>query len=180
MEIFQHIFALLSSQDLDRAFSGLNSYIDSIIQSMINLSITVMYKNRTNTMRFLHLFARRISRLVMHVWEIPDFDCLLNLRSLILKNGTRAQLDCIRPHNFPLLEYLYFDDGKQNNEFVSNSYKICRGLTCQLLNDGGPFVHKTALNKNDLKTPIGFQFYASSCKTRPLQSNPDHFYTIPK
>ena len=46
--------------------------------------------------------------------------------------------------------------------------------------DGGPFVHKTALNKNNLKTPIGFQFCASRCKTRPLPSNSDHFYTIPK
>jgi hypothetical protein len=101
-EIFLQILAFLHLQEFIAAFSGLNSNIDSIITSTININHIVKYDD-ANAINLLHLFANRIVRLVVIHSETIIFTSLINLRSLILKHGTAAQFNSIRPEHFMVI-----------------------------------------------------------------------------
>ena len=113
-EIFLQIFTFLPLQELVAAFSGLNSNIDSIIKSIININHLIKYDD-ANAIHLLHLFANQIVRLVVIHSDTISFTLLINLRSLILKHGTAAQFNNIRPKYFPLLEILHIYVGKLYN-----------------------------------------------------------------
>ena len=106
VEIFLQIFGSLSLREIATTFFGLNSYIDSIIRSVRGVSRLVSYNN-VNAIQDLHLLPFLISRLIVVNVEMVDFTPLINLRSLVLKYGTRAQFNGIRPQYFPTLEILY-------------------------------------------------------------------------
>jgi hypothetical protein len=110
-EIFLQIFAFLHLQEFTVAFSGLNSNIDSIITSTIDINHIVEYDD-ANAINLLHLFANQIVRLVVMHSETIIFTLLINLRSLILKHGTAAQSNSIRRKHFPQLEILHIYVGK--------------------------------------------------------------------
>jgi hypothetical protein len=57
-------------------------------------------------------FPTQICRLIIKYSPNVDFTSLINLRSLTIKYGTRAQLDGIRPEDFPMLEILHIRNGK--------------------------------------------------------------------
>jgi hypothetical protein len=111
-EIFLQIFTFFSLQELLTAFSGLNSYIDSVIRLVRNVSHVVRH-NDIDGMNLLQSFPTNIVRLVIVNFEIIDFTSLINLRSLTLKYGTETQFDSIRPQYFPLLEILHIKGNKQ-------------------------------------------------------------------
>ncbi|CAF0752962.1 unnamed protein product [Adineta steineri] len=106
VEIFLQIFAFLPWRELVTSFSGLNFYIDSIIQSVRGKSHGIRY-NDIDAMNLLQLFPALIDRLVVVNANIVDLSSLTNLRSLTLEYGTKAQLNTIRPHYFPKLEILH-------------------------------------------------------------------------
>jgi hypothetical protein len=118
-EIFFQIFGFLPFRELVSAFSGLNSYIDSIIRCVTGLSHVVKY-NIAESVNLLHLFATQISRLVIIRAETVDFTSLINLRSLILRYGTPSQFDSIRPQHFPMLEILHIYDGEPRKSLIQN------------------------------------------------------------
>ncbi len=91
VEIFLQIFGLLPLRKIATTFFGLNSYIDSIIRSVRGVSHLVSYDD-VNAIKLV---------------EMVDFTALINLRSLVLKYGTQAQFNSIRPQHFPTLEILY-------------------------------------------------------------------------
>ncbi len=128
-ELFLSIFAFLYLQELTTAFSGLNSNIDSIIKSVININHIVKYDD-ANAINLLYLFTNQIVRLVVMHSETIIFTLLSNLRSLILKHGTAAQFNSIRPEHFPQLEILHIYIGKPMkifNRIVSSStYRISK------------------------------------------------------
>ena len=105
-EIFLQVFAFLPLQDIVRVFFGLNSYIDSIIRLVRNVSHTVKY-NDIDAINLLQSFRIQIGRLVIINVEMADFTSLINLRSLTLKYGTKRQFEAIHPQYFPLLEILH-------------------------------------------------------------------------
>ncbi len=105
-EIFFQIFGFLHLQELVTAFSGLNSHIDSIIRSVRDVSLIVRY-NDTNALKLLQSFSDQIGHLSVLSVETVDLTSLPNLRSLVLKYGSYAQWDSIRPENMPLLEILH-------------------------------------------------------------------------
>ncbi len=105
-EIFLQIFAFLHLRELVTAFFGLNSYINSVIQSVRGITYLVKYNGDDKT-NLLHLFPTQIGRLVIVSVEMVDFTSLTNLRSLTLKYGTSTQFDSIRPQNIPMLEILH-------------------------------------------------------------------------
>ncbi len=117
IEIFHHIFAPLSLQEIVTAFFGLNSYIDSIIRSVKRVNHVVSY-NDTKAIDILHLFSTQIGRLVIIHSPNVDFTWLINLRSLTIKYGTLAQLDRIRPEHFPMLEILHICCGKSPKSLI--------------------------------------------------------------
>jgi hypothetical protein len=106
VEIFQQVFVLLPLQEIVTAFLGLNSHIDSIIRSLKNISHTVRPTD-DKAINILHLFPTQISHLIIVNVRTVDFTSLINLRSLILKYGTDAQFDSIRPQHFPMLKNLH-------------------------------------------------------------------------
>jgi len=117
VEIFQQIFVLLSLQEIVTAFLGLNSHIDSIIRSLKDISHTVRC-NDVTAINLLHLFSTQISHLVIVNAKTVNFTSLINLRSLILKYGTDAQFDSIRPQHFPMLNSLHIhaSEKRQSND----------------------------------------------------------------
>ena len=110
-EIFLQIFVFLSLREFFTAFSGLNSYVDSIIRCVQNTSHIVKFNDTTN-LRLLQLFPTQIARLTIVDTEEADFKSLTNLRTLILKYGTYSQFCDIRPSHFPMLEILHIYIGK--------------------------------------------------------------------
>jgi hypothetical protein len=110
-EIFLQVFTFFSLEELFKAFSGLNSHIDSVIRLVRGASHVVKY-NDVEAINLLQLFSAKISRLVVINVEMVDFTSLINLRSLTLKYGTEKQYDSIRPQYFPMLEILHI----QGNE----------------------------------------------------------------
>jgi hypothetical protein len=106
VEIYLQIFAFFPLPEIISTFSGLNSYIDSIIRSVIGASHIVKY-NDIDAINLLQLFSTQISRLIIAKSETVDFKSLINLRSLTLNDGTEAQLSTIRPRYFPMLEILH-------------------------------------------------------------------------
>ena len=111
IEILHQIFAMLSLEELIKAFSGLNGYINSIIRSMRGMSHTVKC-NELDMICLVQVFPAQISRLVISYTSHMNFTPLTNLRSLTLRYGTPAQFDSIRPHHFPLLEILHIYESK--------------------------------------------------------------------
>ena len=111
-EILHQIFAMLSLRELVQAFSGLNFYMNSVIRSIRGLSHTVKC-NEFDTIGLVQLFPLQITRLAIAYTKSLDFSSLIHLRSLILRYGTPAQFDSIRPQHFPLLEILRIYDGKR-------------------------------------------------------------------
>lgn len=110
VEIFLRIFASFSFEEIRHAFSGLNSYIDSIIRCVNDGNHAVTYSD-TKAVQLLNSFPTQICRLTIIHSPNVDFASSRNLRSLTIKYGTLAQLDRIRPQNFPLLEILHICGG---------------------------------------------------------------------
>jgi hypothetical protein len=106
VEILLQIFGLLTLREISTTFLGLNSYIDSIIRYVRGATHMVSC-NDGNAIKLLHLLPTLISRVIIVNFEMVDFTSLINLRSLILKYGTQAQFNSIRPQHFPMLEILY-------------------------------------------------------------------------
>ena len=98
IEIFLKVFASLSLQDIVRAFTDLNAYIDSIVRCIRGASLAVSNNNEIAVV-LLHLFSTQISRFIITRAETVDFTSLINLRSLTIKYGALAQFDGIRPQN---------------------------------------------------------------------------------
>jgi hypothetical protein len=105
VEILLQIFGLLTLREISTTFLGLNSYIDSIIRYVRGATHMVSC-NDGNAIKLLHLLPTLISRVIIVNFEMVDFTSLINLRSLILKYGTQAQFNSIRPQHFPMLEIL--------------------------------------------------------------------------
>ncbi len=105
-EIFLQIFGFFQLRDIVTTFSGLNSYIDSLIRLIRDASHEVKY-NDVDGINLLQSFPAQIGRLVIFSVEKADFTSLIHLRSLTLKYGTQAQFNIIRPLHFPLLEILH-------------------------------------------------------------------------
>jgi hypothetical protein len=103
VEMFLQVFSFLHLQELTTAFFDLNSYINSIIRSVRDASHVVRH-NDVDAINLSHLFPIQIARLTIVNVEMIDFIPFINLRSLTLKYGTRAQFDSIRPQNMPMLE----------------------------------------------------------------------------
>ncbi|CAF1994196.1 unnamed protein product [Rotaria magnacalcarata] len=101
VELIEQIFTLLTPQHVISAFSGLNYYIDSIIQSMANLKLTVRV-NVVNDITILKNYPSRIIDFVMKYNNV-DFTSLISLRSLYLQNPSQKQMNSIRSHHFPTL-----------------------------------------------------------------------------
>jgi hypothetical protein len=120
VEILSKIFDFLSLQRISTSFLSLNSHIDSVIRSWRSARHTVICNN-TNDVDLLHSFPTLISHLVIVNAELVDFTSVKNLRSLMLKYGTRAQIDCIRPQNFPLLETLHIK-GNQSRTRIKTDW----------------------------------------------------------
>ena len=106
IELFLEIFSFLHLPDILSAFSGLNSFIDSIVRS-VKSAIHIKRSNDVDTINLLHSHPNQISRLLVVNAETVDFTSLNNLHSLTLKYGTTAQFNSIRPQNLPMLEILY-------------------------------------------------------------------------
>jgi hypothetical protein len=106
IEIILLIFDFLSLQEIVKAFSELNIYFNSIIDSAIGISHMVKYNDPT-AIKLLHLFTTQIRRLVITSSDMVNFISLINLRSLTLRYATCAQLDSIRPQYCPTLEILH-------------------------------------------------------------------------
>ncbi|CAF3918142.1 unnamed protein product [Rotaria sp. Silwood2] len=125
-EIFLQVFGLLPLQEIVTAFSGLNSYIDSVIQSVIGASHVVRYSD-AEAINSLHFFPTQIIRLIIVNVEIADFTALINLRSLTLKYGTQEQFNSIRPQYFPMLEILHIKGlhttMNENTQTISNLFQ---------------------------------------------------------
>ncbi|CAF4208617.1 unnamed protein product, partial [Adineta steineri] len=134
VEIFLQIFALLPLQQLVTSFSGLNFYIDSIIQSVRGKNHGIRY-NDTDAMKLLQLFPTLIDRLVIVNADMIDLKSLINLRSLTLEYGTKAQLNTIRPHYFPKLQILHI---KALRATLKNSMKNISDLFQVILSNGFP------------------------------------------
>ena len=115
-EFFLQIFGFLSVRELFAAFSGLNSYIDSIIQLTRDLNHVVI-SNDIDGLNLLYLYSTQISRLIIVNVEMVDLKSLINLRSLRLKYGSNTQFDTIRPENFPILEILHIKGNEQRLAF---------------------------------------------------------------
>ncbi|CAF1264692.1 unnamed protein product [Adineta ricciae] len=147
VEILAEIFTFLSSSELCKTFSNLNSRINSIIQSMITVSHVVKYDD-TDAINYLHCFPASIVRLVLIHAKTVDFTSLINLRSLTLKYGTLAQFNDIRPQHFPKLETLHLyavfhtpdqSNGRTVNDLfqviLSNGFPQLRTCTAVRLGD---------------------------------------------
>jgi hypothetical protein len=106
IEIFLQIFGFLRLEELIKAFSGLNSFINSIIQSVRDLNYVVKYKD-VDSLNLLYLYPTQISRLIIVNIETADLTSLTNLRSLTWRYPTPTQFDTIRPQHFPMLEILH-------------------------------------------------------------------------
>jgi hypothetical protein len=104
-EILLQIFAFLPFRELIKAFFGLNSYINSVIQLVRSASYEID-SNNVDAINLLQLFPSQTGRLIVANVEMVDFTSLNNLRSLTLKYGTHAQFNIIRPQYFPILEIL--------------------------------------------------------------------------
>jgi hypothetical protein len=114
VEIFLQIFAFLPLQELVKTFFGLNSNINSIIQSSDSKLSHVISYGDADAINLLYLFAIQIKRLVIIRAGKVDFNSLINLGSLTLRYGTRAQYDSIRPQHFPKLEILHIYAGESH------------------------------------------------------------------
>jgi hypothetical protein len=114
VEIFLQIFAFLPLQELVKTFFGLNSNINSIIQSSDSKLSHVISYGDADAINLLYLFAIQIKRLVIIRTGKVDFNSLINLGSLTLRYGTRAQYDSIRPQHFPKLEILHIYAGESH------------------------------------------------------------------
>jgi hypothetical protein len=119
IEIILRIFDFFSLQEIVKAFSGLNSYLNSIINSAIGISHVVRYDDAT-AINLLHLFTTQIRRLVITSSETVGFTSLINLRSLTLRYATSAQVDGIRPQYFLMLEILHIYVCDQCKLFVKD------------------------------------------------------------
>ena len=111
VEIFLQVFASLTLQDIIRAFSGLNSHIESCIHATRN-AIYTLHDRLTRTTDPLRSYPIQIGRLIITNCREIDFTSLIYLRSLTLKYGTGEQFDAIRPQNFPQLEILHLHGGR--------------------------------------------------------------------
>ncbi|CAF4259499.1 unnamed protein product, partial [Adineta steineri] len=63
--------------------------------------------NDIEAINLLQLFPNPIDRLVVVNAEMADLTSLINLRSVTLEYGTKAQLNTIRPHYFPKLQIIH-------------------------------------------------------------------------
>ena len=106
VEIFLQVFASLRLQDLIKAFSGLNSYIESSLKSVRSASY-ILNNHVTKTTDLLRSYPTQIGRLVINKCRKMNFTSLIHLRSLTLKPATGEHFNAIRPQNFPQLEILH-------------------------------------------------------------------------
>lgn len=104
-EIFLQIFTFFSLGEIVTTFFDLNSYINTMVRLVQDVSLKVEYHDN-DAISLLESFPRQIRHLVMENIEKTDFTLSMNLRSLTLKYGTRIQLNTIRPQYIPLLETL--------------------------------------------------------------------------
>jgi hypothetical protein len=105
-EIVLQIFGYFHLQELISAFFGLNSRINSIIQSVRNASHAVK-DNDPRAVQLLQVFSKQIARLVVVKTDGVDWTLLSNLRSLTLRHTNDVQLRSIRAKDFPRLEILH-------------------------------------------------------------------------
>lgn len=124
-EIFLHeIFPLFSLKELCYSFADLNKRISTIIQSVQHLDYVV--NSSTQHSRELVVLAQCFARLTVCLgqFDIAPFSAI---RSLTLQYPSLQQRCCIRPTNFPLLEYLSLsyplNDADLLNSIFSNEFK---------------------------------------------------------
>ncbi|CAF1173093.1 unnamed protein product [Adineta steineri] len=134
VEIFLQIFAFLPLHELATSFSGLNFYIDSIIQSVRGRYHGIRY-NDIKAINHLQLFPNPIDRLVVVNAEMADLTLLINLRSLTLEYGTKAQFNTIRPHYFPKLQIIHI---KALHTTLNDSMETISDLFQVILSNGFP------------------------------------------
>lgn len=104
-EIFLQIFTHFSLRDIVKIFFDLNSYMNTMVQLVQDVSLKVEYHD-SDAIHLLESFPGQIRHLVMDNIEKTDFTLSWNLRSLTLKYSTRIQLNTIRPQYIPRLETL--------------------------------------------------------------------------
>ena len=126
VEIFGEIFVFLSFRDLVAAFCNLNRHIDSIVRSIGAVNHVIKY-DETDVITVPQLVPTSITCLVVvHVRDV-DFTPLVNLQSLVLKYGTHAQFNSIRPDHFPNLELLHVSASKLPKT-ATDTYKFSSAI----------------------------------------------------
>jgi len=105
-EIFFQIFGFLKLQELNTAFSDLNSRMNLIIRSTNNISLSIKVNN-TNGLELLHLYSDQINHLsIIDSANVTDLPLLPKLRSLALICKNYSQWHLVRPEKMPSLKTL--------------------------------------------------------------------------
>jgi hypothetical protein len=120
-ELLIELFEYITPYDLYTAFFNLNFRLNSIINSLQNLQLTLQedWDNKEHTIPF---FALQISTLIIRHDELINFSYYANIRSLKLSMPTANQCNAIQPSFLPNLEHLYIS----NLYFSDNSEQLCR------------------------------------------------------
>ncbi|UJR17610.1 hypothetical protein I4U23_004506 [Adineta vaga] len=125
IELFYEIFDYLDTFDLYRAFSDLNSRINTILINTINLHFQPHSRDDVNH-PFVDRFAQRIVSLHLLRSDYLDQIQFLNVRSLnILDYLSDQQLTSIRYENFPHLVYLnmpFIDESETSSHFFQRIF----------------------------------------------------------
>jgi hypothetical protein len=104
-EILFEIFKYFNAQDLFQSFYNLNSRFNDLLQSLTNLSLTLLTFD-SNQKDNYDIFAPYVYTLFMDYGVNIDFKCFLNVRRLTLMSPTTNQLKQLVSDTLPYLEYL--------------------------------------------------------------------------
>ncbi|CAF2679031.1 unnamed protein product [Rotaria sp. Silwood2] len=161
-EIFFEIFEYIPMKNLYRSFSRLNYRINSILGSIQpRLALQYLKPNEIHDPSVI-FFANYIRKL--SIWHSNSLNLInfSNIRSLELEHPTIKQLNEIRPHTIPQLEYLRINNN--NTRLPGNVfYELCHSIF------SGEFSHLHTCILNNVQ--FDCQWSLLSCKLRSIQVN---------
>ncbi|CAF3850178.1 unnamed protein product [Rotaria sordida] len=159
-EIFFEIFEYIPMKNLYRSFSRLNHRINSILSSIQpRLALQCIQPNEIHDPSMM-FFANRIRKL--SIWHSNSLNLIhfSNVRSLELEHPTIEQLNEIRPHTIPQLEYLRINNN--NTRLPGNVfYELCHSI----FSGEFSYLHTCILNN----IQFNCQWSILSCKLRSIQ-----------
>jgi hypothetical protein len=124
LELLICVFEYMTPEELYLSFVDLNARINCILQSMVNMSITISH-NFSKLKRIFH--GGQFIRLIIHNYlpkklTLPFFSS--QLRFLTIPHPICDQMENINPHHFPYLEYLNIQGPSPLCHFIfSNSFR---------------------------------------------------------